>query len=231
MHVMSDAPARLTDSQFFLWRLFLRWQILCSFLVLLHTSAGYIHNISGGRWVQDVQLHVLCGTVIMHRAEQQYKTVSRHVLSLWILFCLRAGKRRRKSVWSKFFGCWSLWELLWGRVRGHSVIFTPFSYLLSTWIQVCYMHIFFPNVCEGLCNEILVLGTCSEIRAVVVWLCLWKLHSGLLRRCICRLFGLSTCMFKQYKNFISADKRFSGFVWCPERRCLNDFTVTWALLM
>lgn len=229
MQVMSDAPTRLTDSQFFAWRLFLRWQMLCFFLVLLHTSAGYIHTISGGHWVQGVQLHVVCGTVIMHRAGQEYKTefldVSHHFESSF-----RAGKRRRKSVWSKFFGCWSLRELLWGRVRGHSVTFTPFSYLLSTWIQVCFMHIFFPNVCEGLCNEILLLGTCSEIWPVVVWLCLWKLHLRLLRRCIYRLFGLSTCLFKQYKNCISADKRFSAFVWCPKRRRLNDFTVTWAIL-
>lgn len=97
MQVMSDAPARLTDSQFCPWRVFLRGQILCSFLVLLHTSAGYMHSISG-RWVQDVQWHAVCGTVIVHTVDQEYKTefldVSHHFESSF----LRAGKRRRKSV-------------------------------------------------------------------------------------------------------------------------------------
>lgn len=71
--------------------------MLCFFLVLLHTSAGYIHAISGGHWVQGVQLHVVCGTVIMHRAEQEYKTefldVSHHFESS---FVLELGKEEEK---------------------------------------------------------------------------------------------------------------------------------------
>ncbi|KAJ7414855.1 Endoplasmic reticulum-Golgi intermediate compartment protein 3 [Pitangus sulphuratus] len=35
---------------------------------------GSVHTDSGGLWVQDVQLHILCGTVIVYRAEQEYKT-------------------------------------------------------------------------------------------------------------------------------------------------------------
>lgn len=77
MQVMSDASARLTDNQFFPWMLFLRGEILCSFLVLLHTSVGYIHTISGGHWHMG---RMCSGTLcvhrlfIMHRAEQDYKT-------------------------------------------------------------------------------------------------------------------------------------------------------------
>lgn len=97
MQVMSDALARFTDSQFFPWRLFSRGQILCCLLVLLHTSAGYINTIWGGFWVQDVQRHIVYGTVIMHRTEQEYKAefldVSHHFESS---FVLELGKEEEK---------------------------------------------------------------------------------------------------------------------------------------